>query len=141
MPTPKPWESARANVARIGLGDQIEIVQRELIDTRKPGVAKGLLAVNPPYGERLGDQRDLTALYGTLGHVAKTYFGGWRLALFSAAPKLAQAVRLRPRRSFSMRNGALKCRLLSFELNPTVASVAAETAPSPGKEMLAKQAS
>ena len=46
----------------------VHIERRELAQlTRESGAPTGLLVTNPPYGERIGDQERLQALYATLG--------------------------------------------------------------------------
>ncbi|MEM7741583.1 MAG: class I SAM-dependent RNA methyltransferase, partial [Pseudomonadota bacterium] len=60
----------------------------------RPDTPPGLLLVNPPYGARLGDRRQLTSLYGSLGSVLRDRFSGWRAAIITSEPKLATATGL-----------------------------------------------
>ena len=119
---PEAVRIARANVSRAGLEGRVQINQSELAAARPPsgtGEVPGLLVANPPYGERLGEQREIEPLYTRLGSVLKSHFGDWKAAVFTGNPKLAGALRLRPFRSYSLYNGPIKCRLLCFSIAPT----------------------
>ena len=78
---PSAIRAALANLERAGLAGRAHFERRELADCH-PGREedRGLVVVNPPYGERLGSDTDLPALYGRLGTVLKERFGGWRAA-------------------------------------------------------------
>ena len=146
---------ARANVERAGLGGKVRIDRGDAAaatPSRKAGGLAGLVVANPPYGERLGEQRDIEPLYARLGGTLKTHFGDWRAAVFTGNPKLAGALRLRPHRSYSLYNGPIKCRLLCFSIAPTdspqprtddakaVDEGRQESSPAPaGSEMLANR--
>ena len=114
---------ARANVERAGLSGKVRIERVELADVRQPpnACSPGLLVANPPYGERLGEQKEIEPLYARLGSTLKAHFAGWRAAVFTGNPKLAGALRLRPHRSYSLYNGPIRCRLLCFSIGPAAA--------------------
>jgi len=78
----------------------------------------GLVVVNPPYGERLGAEGGLEALYAELGATLKGCFPGWRAAVLTGAPDLAHHLGLRADRRQTLYNGALECRLLHFAIAP-----------------------
>ena len=78
----------------------------------------GLLATNPPYGERIGDQERLQALYGMLGQKLREQFQGWKGAVFTGNPPLAKAIGINARRSHTLFNGRIECRLLRFDIEP-----------------------
>ncbi len=110
---------ARANVERAGLGGYVHIENRALPDcTPAAGSVTGLLATNPPYGQRLGDAAELPALYTLLGRVMKERFQGWRAAVLTADPELCRGFGLRVRRMHTLFNGAIECRLMHYELTP-----------------------
>ena len=61
---------ALVNVERAGLTGQVHIERRYLADCRSEHVEHtGLVVVNPPYGERLGEESDLPGLYRAIGDV------------------------------------------------------------------------
>lgn len=111
--------AARANVAAAGLGDFIKIERRSVAQLAAPeGMTPGLLIVNPPYGERLGEVEALAELYAQLGAVLKQHFVGWQAAVFTGNLDLAKRMGLRARRLHPFYNGALECTLLRFDVQP-----------------------
>ena len=109
--------TARGNAGRAGLGDRIRFERRE-IGTARPfaeGGPAGLVAVNPPYGERLGQGEDLARLYIRLGEVLKREFRGWGAALLTAREG-HHPVGLKPRKVTTLYNGALECTLSLFDI-------------------------
>ena len=71
--------SATENVRLSGLEPFIQI-RRKGIEEISPAEIKalipGLVAVNPPYGRRIGTKEDLPALYGRLGKALVGKFSG-----------------------------------------------------------------
>ena len=105
--------AARANVAQAGLQDVIRIEQAAVSDlppTDRP--ERGLVVMNPPYGERLGEEEQLAELYTAIGAALKTHYAGWNAALFTGNPRLR--IGLRPQRSFKLYNGTIPCELALF---------------------------
>jgi 23S rRNA (guanine2445-N2)-methyltransferase / 23S rRNA (guanine2069-N7)-methyltransferase len=121
---------ARENVAGAGLGQHVVITRRELsATTPEQAAATGLIVVNPPYGERIGEASELPALYAELGTQLKKNFPGWRAAVFTGNPELGKHMGLRAKRYHTLFNGAIECRLLHFEI--TEAAVVEERPPRP----------
>jgi 23S rRNA (guanine2445-N2)-methyltransferase / 23S rRNA (guanine2069-N7)-methyltransferase len=108
--------AARDNVQRAGLEGHIVVAQRELHACAAEPTAPGLVIVNPPYGERLGESPELPALYRELGTQLKTHFRGWRAAVFTGNPELGKAIGIRAHRMHTLWNGAIECKLLHFEV-------------------------
>ena len=67
---PRMIEIAKRNAEEIGLGDDITFKQMNLSDftTQKE---YGVIVANPPYGDRLGDEEQVQALYKIMGRVYK----------------------------------------------------------------------
>ncbi len=120
---------ARENVAGAGLSEYIVIARRELSACVPEEAPRGLIVVNPPYGERIGEASELPALYAELGAQLKKNFPGWRAAVFTGNPELGKHMGLRANRYHTLFNGAIECRLLHFEI--TEESVVEERAPKP----------
>ena len=83
------------------------------------------MAVNPPYGERIGDA-DLKALYVLLGSVLKERYRGWHAAVFTGNAPLGRELGIEARRAHRMWNGALECRLLRLDIEAERFTVARE---------------
>jgi 23S rRNA (guanine2445-N2)-methyltransferase / 23S rRNA (guanine2069-N7)-methyltransferase len=129
---------ARSNVRNAGLEKCINLTKRALTDTAPESIAPGLIIVNPPYGERLGTDSELPALYAQLGAQLLRCFSGWQAAVFTGNPDLAKHMKLRARRYHTLWNGALECRLLHFDVNESQVMHAYIPKPmerSPGMEM------
>ncbi len=60
---------------------------------RPPG-PPGLVIVNPPYGDRIGEKARLKSLYRALGQTLLTRFSGWRVGLITSETALAEATGL-----------------------------------------------
>ncbi|MEM8497099.1 MAG: bifunctional 23S rRNA (guanine(2069)-N(7))-methyltransferase RlmK/23S rRNA (guanine(2445)-N(2))-methyltransferase RlmL [Pseudomonadota bacterium] len=119
-------EIARSSVKALGLDDVFSLEQKSVNDLNKveaqPGC--GLLLCNPPYGERLGELRELENLYSTLGGHLKQYFSGWCAAVFSSNIELLDELRLRSDKKYRFRNGPLDAQLRLFDIaKPREASV------------------
>jgi putative N6-adenine-specific DNA methylase len=81
---------SRANAERAGVADHTEFRQATISEAAPPPGPPGLVIVNPPYGARLGEGRNLAPLYRTLGQTLTTRFAGWRVGLVAAEPALAR---------------------------------------------------
>lgn len=79
-----------------------------------------MVIVNPPYGERLGEKRELEHLYSEMGECWREYFPDWRIALFTANDELVKHIGLRAHRSNSFYNGAIKCKLHQYQIRPAL---------------------
>ncbi len=120
-------EHARANVLRAGLAGRLAVEVRPL-RSWSPGQAPehGLLALNPPYGERLGDKADLRGLYGRLGRTLLRCFPGWRAVVLTSDDALRHAVGLVPDQTLAVDNGPIPCTALAYVLPQVEAGADAE---------------
>ncbi|MGH8175509.1 MAG: bifunctional 23S rRNA (guanine(2069)-N(7))-methyltransferase RlmK/23S rRNA (guanine(2445)-N(2))-methyltransferase RlmL [Steroidobacter sp.] len=111
--------AALENIERARLRNFIHVERGELAElTRVSEAPTGLVATNPPYGERIGDQERLEGLYETLGQRLREHFEGWKAAVLTGNPSLAKAVGINARRTHTLFNGRIECRLLRFEVTP-----------------------
>jgi hypothetical protein len=72
--------------------------------------------MNPPYGQRLGEEADLAGLYEGIGDFFKERCEGYRGYVFTANLDLAKKVGLRTSRRVILYNGELESRLLEYEI-------------------------
>ncbi|GGA63063.1 THUMP domain-containing class I SAM-dependent RNA methyltransferase [Pelagibacterium lentulum] len=82
------------NAERAGVAGFTRFAQLKINDLRAPEGPKGLVIVNPPYGTRLGNKKQLFPVYAALGAVLKEGFSGWRVGLITSDPQLAKATGL-----------------------------------------------
>jgi 23S rRNA (guanine2445-N2)-methyltransferase / 23S rRNA (guanine2069-N7)-methyltransferase len=108
---------ALANIEHAGLTGYVHVERKAMGDAR-PRHAFGLVAVNPPYGERLGDEKTLVPLYIQLGETLKNHFVGWKATLLTGNPDLAFKLGIRATRYYTLYNGALECRLFNLDVEP-----------------------
>lgn len=83
-----------------------------------PGSRTGLIVANPPYGERLGEEKELRSVYNRLGERMASHFSNWRAAVITSNTQLGRSIGLRAGKIHTLYNGAIKCQLLQFELGP-----------------------
>lgn len=115
---PSAVRAALANIEQAGLRGQVHIEKREFTSAQPPRGTGwgGLVAANPPYGVRLGEEKELVGLYSRYGEVLRESFRGWKAAVFTANEKLGLRLGLVPVRTDLLYNGPLECRLLQFDL-------------------------
>lgn len=109
--------NALGNLERAGLRGRVHI-ERKPVCAARPRHPAGLLVVNPPYGERLGDEQTLEPLYRELGATLREHFTGWRASVFTGNPELAFKLGLRAGKQYALYNGALECKLFNFSVDP-----------------------
>jgi 23S rRNA (guanine2445-N2)-methyltransferase / 23S rRNA (guanine2069-N7)-methyltransferase len=116
---PAAIRAANENAQRARLTRFVHFERRELSQlTRESSAEIGLVVTNPPYGERIGAQEQLQSLYAVLGEKLREHFPGWKAAVLTGNPPLAKAMGIRARRSHTLFNGPIECRLLRFDIDP-----------------------
>lgn len=111
--------AALENLERAKLRGVVHIERRELQQLTNELGPHGLLVTNPPYGERIGDQEQLKVLYATLGEKLREHFEGWKAAIFTGNPPLAKSLGINARRTHTLYNGKIECRLLRMDVEPS----------------------
>jgi putative N6-adenine-specific DNA methylase len=106
-------ELARANARAAGIGHLIRFGRADVRDLQPPPGPPGIILCNPPYGRRIGDERELQTFYRTLGEVFRRC-AGWRTWIFTGNAALARQVRLSVVERVPLFNGAIPCQLLRF---------------------------
>lgn len=100
-----------------GLQGKIHMEKRDIDDaSAAESWPKGLIACNPPYGERLGDEAETAELYRRFGDVLKSRFGGWQVAMIISNPELGFRLGLRSQKPITLFNGPLECKLLRINI-------------------------
>jgi 23S rRNA (guanine2445-N2)-methyltransferase / 23S rRNA (guanine2069-N7)-methyltransferase len=140
---------AIANGEHAGVADWLHVEKRSLGEMVRPTAAAGpdaagLVVTNPPYGERIGAESGLPALYSELGSVLRDRFQGWQAAILTGNPPLARNLGIYAKRTHRFFNGTIECRLLRFELNEASEQrpaevVRADWSSRPGAQMFANR--
>jgi 23S rRNA (guanine2445-N2)-methyltransferase len=107
---------ARTNARAAGVGHLLRFEVKDVRDFRPPDGPPGVLICNPPYGERIGEEKELRGLYQTLGAVFQERCRGWTAYVFTGNAALADQIGLTPSEQVPLYNGKIPCRLLRFDL-------------------------
>ncbi|MBM6551946.1 bifunctional 23S rRNA (guanine(2069)-N(7))-methyltransferase RlmK/23S rRNA (guanine(2445)-N(2))-methyltransferase RlmL [Marinomonas ostreistagni] len=113
----KAIAAARENIKRAGLVGIVQVemsaFQQHTFDWQKQPT---LVMVNPPYGERLGDEMALISLYRQLGDWAIEHALNGDMMLLTSSENLARQIPIRPEKSSRVLNGGLECRAYRFPI-------------------------
>ena len=101
---------AITNAKAAGIGNLLRFGKRDVRDLVPPE-APGVLLCNPPYGERIGEERELRSLYRLLGEVFQR-LSGWSCWVFTGNANLARCIGLEAFEEVPLFNGKIPCRLL-----------------------------
>jgi putative N6-adenine-specific DNA methylase len=112
---PKALNAARRNLAEAGVERWTRLERLDVLERSAPA-PKGVMVMNPPYGERMGSPEELALFYPRLGDHLKKTFAGWRCYVFTADLRAAKLIGLAPSKRIPLWNGALECRLYEFEI-------------------------
>jgi putative N6-adenine-specific DNA methylase len=107
--------AAHQNLEEAGIRETVDLKQCNVLEASPPE-KEGILVANLPYGERMGDEDELAALYPQLGDVLKKKFGGWNAYLFTGDLRIAKLMRLTPSKRTPLFNGAIECRLFEYKI-------------------------
>jgi putative N6-adenine-specific DNA methylase len=107
-------EAAKSNLERAWLTP--DSIRFEVGDARNtaPPADSGWIVTNPPYGQRL--DADDTEMWRAWSQTLKRDFIDWQVDIITSDLSLPQKLRLKPLRRHPLHNGALDCRLFSFEM-------------------------
>ena len=107
-------EASRANAERAGVLNDIEFTQRA-VSAIEP-IGRGWIVTNPPYGQRVSDDKDVRNLYAQFGKVARAKAAGWHIAMLAGSDELAQATKLPFGPAVRVNNGGLRVRFVQATL-------------------------
>ena len=101
-----------ANAERAGVAADIEATARPISAMAAPVAPVGLVAVNPPYGMRIGEAGPVRDLYAALGRTVRRECPGWRLALVSPDPRLDRQLGIALEERVRTTNGGIPVRFM-----------------------------
>jgi putative N6-adenine-specific DNA methylase len=105
---------ARDNARAAGVGHVVSFTGTSLTHFRPPPGPPGVILCNPPYGERIGEEKELRSLYQLLGEVFRDRCQGWSAFVFTGNPRLGREIGLKAADSTALFNGKIPCSLLKF---------------------------
>jgi putative N6-adenine-specific DNA methylase len=112
----KAVENAKKNAVAAGVANLIEFAVCDFAATEIPADIPGIFYVNPEYGERLGDIKELEETYARIGDFMKQKCGGYFGYVFTGNLELAKKIGLKAKRRIEFYTSKIDCRLLEYEL-------------------------
>ncbi len=104
---PKCVSLSMANARKAGLGDLIEFKDG---DATKMSLLtdEGIFIANPPYGQRMMEQKSAQRLYADLGRHLR-YADGWKKYIITSEPEFEHYFGARADKKRKLYNGMIKC--------------------------------
>ncbi len=112
---PKAITAARQNAMTAGVHHLIDFNVCDFSETDIPK-GNGVVMINPPYGDRIGEEQELEFLYSGIGDFFKRKCNGYIGYVFTGNANLAKKIGLKTKRKIEFYNAKIECRLLEFEL-------------------------
>lgn len=107
--------AAKKNAELAGVDHLINFEVCDFADTTIPE-GEGVVFLNPEYGERLGEEKELEQTYREIGDFFKQKCKGYTGYIFTGNLVLAKRVGLKAKRRIEFFNGTIDSRLLEYEL-------------------------
>lgn len=104
---------ARENAKRAGVSEMTSFQKMDFREFRSRKKA-GVMIVNPPYGERMGEERELKTLYADLGKLYST-LSGWELNVLCAHPMFTSYFGKKPTKNRKLYNGNMTAYVYTFQ--------------------------
>ena len=104
-------QTAQKNIQSANLQRDIEVKQIRIEELRlaDKNTEGALVMMNPPYGERLSQDKDVLRLYQDMGTALKHQFCGATAWIISSNEEALKCVGLRPAKRIHLINGDLDC--------------------------------
>ena len=109
---PESLAIARSNAKKAGVDGWIEFREADATKLNAPA-ASGVLVTNPPYGERMLEQRQAQQLYRQFGRHVR-YLDGWAMSLISSEPEFEFYFGRKADRKRKLYNGRLQCNVYQY---------------------------
>jgi putative N6-adenine-specific DNA methylase len=100
-------KKARDNAMKAGVGDFIAF-QRLPVEEFRSNKKYGCIVCNPPYGERVGDPKEIERLYQSMGEVLLR-LDAWSLFILTAHPEFESLFGKKSNKNRKLYNGDIKC--------------------------------
>ena len=108
--------NAKKNALAAGVADLIEFSICDFEATEVPEGGKGVMFMNPEYGERMANEPELEATYARIGDFMKKKCGGYYGYIFTGNLDLAKKIGLKAKRRIEFYTSIIDCRMMEFEL-------------------------
>ena len=110
-------QAALKNIRSAGVQKYIDVKQIRVEEIKhEQGTQGALVMINPPYGERLGQDKDIMRLYSEIGKALKFQFTGATAWIISGNEEALKCIGLKPSKKIHMLNGEIECLFNCYEL-------------------------
>lgn len=109
-------QAALKNVQAAGQARFIEVKQIRIQEIKREEQTPALIIMNPPYGERLAQDKDVLRLYQDMGSILKHQFNGSTAWIVSSNEDALKCVGLKPSKKIRVMNGELDCLFNEYQL-------------------------
>lgn len=106
-------EIARYNIKAAGFENIINIEQKDLKDISSE-YKYGAIISNPPYGERLSEQKSAMELYKTMGTVFTSKFDTWSYYVITSEQKFETLFGKKSAKNRKLYNGGIECHFYQY---------------------------
>ena len=107
---------SKINAGAAGVAGLIQFSVCDFAETLIPQEEQGIIYFNPEYGDRLGEEAVLQAVYARMGDFMKQQCKGYTGYIFTGNLELAKKIGLKPKRRIEFYTSKIDCRLLEYEL-------------------------
>ncbi len=110
----KAVHAAKTNLEILPGGNRVDL---NILDFRKTGsIENSVIVCNPPYGIRLGEEKEMPAFYRNFGEILKERCRGCEAYIYFGEPKYIKDFGIKPEWTAPLKNGGLDGRLARFRL-------------------------
>jgi 23S rRNA G2445 N2-methylase RlmL len=112
----KTIEGAKENLRAAGLADAVELEHgNALVFEPRKGWGAWIVS-NPPWGERIGEDRDVARLYREFGSWLRQNAAGFHVALLVQSGAISHELGLKSAESTRVLNGGIDCTILRADV-------------------------
>ncbi len=116
-------QAAMKNIRSAGVQRYVDIKQIRIEELKGEKLKEegfdsngALVIINPPYGERLAQDKDVLRLYSDMGKALKFQFTGATAWVISSNEEALKCIGLKPSKKIHLLNGELDCLYNQYEL-------------------------
>ncbi len=113
--SPQAIQTARKNLEKANLTHHIHLSEESLAQFTPPEQNKGVVIMNPPYGQKL-KEKDILHFYQRIGNILKHKYTGYQVWIFSNHIKALKNVGLHPSKKYTLYNGPLECKFQKYQI-------------------------
>ena len=109
---PEVLSLARFHVKKAGVADCVRVEQRNVTDFAPPR-PYGCIVTNPPYGERIGEKKQVDALYRSMGESLRAQ-KTWSVFVITSATDFERLYGKRSDKKRKLYNGRIQTNLYQY---------------------------